>query len=261
MDVNTNGTNENVVLGTNSETQLYFLWSKLANKHLYTETWAFKLEETINLNRLFEGIKFVVSMSPELQVNFSMEDGVLKKIQRNNQISIFFQERQSDPIENFIEKLKEYSFDLENEPLIQFYLWSNKANEKYLLINSHHIVTDAWTKNLLVDRIMNQYFEDGKTQEIIKSTSEKKDVSLEKINKFRDYCQSLETIASKINPYHSHQELHTGFVENVKLDQAFIDNVMQFCKYTRQQGTAPCRCHHVDRRLRVLRFQRAIETL
>lgn len=230
MDVNTNGTNENVVLGTNSETQLYFLWSKLANKHLYTETWAFKLEETINLNRLFEGIKFVVSMSPELQVNFSMEDGVLKKIQRNNKISIFFQERQSDPIENFIEKLKEYSFDLENEPLIQFYLWSNKANEKYLLINSHHIVTDAWTKNLLVDRIMNQYFEDGKTQEIIKSTSEKKDVSLEKINKFRDYCQSLETIASKINPYHSHQELHTGFVENVKLDQAFIDNVMQFCK-------------------------------
>lgn len=46
-----NQVKENVLSATSSEEQLYFLWSKLAIKELYTETWAFKLEKVIDLFR------------------------------------------------------------------------------------------------------------------------------------------------------------------------------------------------------------------
>ncbi|EOV9525768.1 hypothetical protein ACE41A_04600 [Bacillus cytotoxicus] len=65
-----NQVKENVLSATSSEEQLYFLWSKLAIKELYTETWAFKLEKVIGLFRLSEAIESVVKANPELQMSF-----------------------------------------------------------------------------------------------------------------------------------------------------------------------------------------------
>ncbi|SEL32691.1 condensation domain-containing protein [Paenibacillus sp. OK003] len=226
---------ENVILATSSEAQLYFLWNKLAFKKLYTETWAFKLEETIDLFRLSEAIKLVLNSNPELQTSFFMDNGIVKKVLKYRQPAIFIESNRTESIELFIEKLKSYSFHLENEPLIQFYIWSNKENKKYLLINSHHILTDAWTKNLLIDRVMRHYYnnnaeEQKKTE---KNPSKPKLISDEKITKFEAYCKKLEQVQNRINSYQSNQELHTGFVQTFELDQASIGQITRFCTENR----------------------------
>ncbi|WP_279694474.1 condensation domain-containing protein [Bacillus cytotoxicus] len=129
-----------------------------------------------------------------------------------------------------IEKLKSYSFHLEDEPLIQFYIWSNTANEKYLLINSHHILTDAWTKNLLMDKIMKHYYNKAEEQKSDGNiTSKASLVNDRKIRKFEAYCKEIEQLPNRINPYQPIQELHTGFTQTFELDYASVERVVRFC--------------------------------
>ncbi|WP_279671049.1 hypothetical protein [Bacillus cytotoxicus] len=113
---------------------------------------------------------------------------------------------------------------------MQFYIWSNTANEKYLLINSHHILTDAWTKNRLMDKIMKHYYNKAEEQKSDGNiTSKASLVNDRKIRKFQAYCKEIEQLPNRIKPYQPIQELRTGFTQTFESDYASVERVVRFC--------------------------------
>jgi len=144
---------------TPEETQLYTLWDEHDYKTLYTKTWDFKLAENIDLERLTDGLKLLVRNNKSLRTNFHGRNGAVVKSVQQKEAKIWLYKACDITIDSLLDSLKEYRFDLNNEQLIQFHLIHNESNEAlHLIVNSHHIATSGWTRNLILFQLMNYYY-------------------------------------------------------------------------------------------------------
>lgn len=64
------------------------------------------------------------------------------------------------PQETLIEKIREAKnnlFDLENGPVVRFYLFRKSVNESHLLISAHHIAFDGWSSMIFFEELKALY--------------------------------------------------------------------------------------------------------
>lgn len=220
-----------VFLTTKSESELYFLWEKLDIKNLYTETWGFILEEGVEVNRICNAIKCVFKNNQTLQMIFFINNGKVNKRIKHKEPVI--QIKEINQIDDYIEYLKGYSFNLNIEPLINFHILSEiKTNKKYLIINSHHIVSDGWTKNLLLSEIMDYYYNENLKKEnfIIYSQKDDKNKTFSnKIEEFELYYKKNIELPSRVNKYAAYQSKHSGFGLSFQFEKETIEKINRFC--------------------------------
>jgi len=154
---------------TPEETQLYTLWDEFDYKTLYTKTWDFKLAENIDIERLSEGLRLLVRNNKSLRTNFHRRNGVVEKSFQQKEAKICLYKASETSIDILISSLKLHEFDLNDECLIQFHLIHNDDNQvEHLIVNSHHIATSGWTRNLILFQLMNYYYGGNKMTELEK---------------------------------------------------------------------------------------------
>ncbi|WP_433945443.1 amino acid adenylation domain-containing protein [Paenibacillus sp. SN-8-1] len=220
---------------TAEETQLFFLRERATPTDLYTETWCFELERPIERDRLEDSIKQVIEMNPALRMNFFMENGKIKKKVNCSSPLVSVHRSEEVLIDDLIEQLKTYPFDLIHEPLIQFHIWMNElTDEKYLIINSHHIVTDGWTKNLLLEELMDGYFNKSEG-ELPKKTfiPHNKALNQRKKEKYEEYYEKINDIPNRVNKYGKVQQNYSGFTKTIEVKPDVIEEINQFCSDNR----------------------------
>ncbi|MFJ6264446.1 AMP-binding protein [Lysinibacillus xylanilyticus] len=220
---------------TNEEKQLYFIKEKITINNLYTETWCFELEDFIDLEILETAIQKTFISSPALRANFFIEKGSVKKVINSYNTPYTYHTGNKNDYLKFINELKEYSFDLKSQPLIQFHVWHNShSKNNVLIINSHHIITDGLTKNLLLKKIMDSYFQ----REISSDDSEnlqipEKKLSTEKINKYANYIEGIKEVPFRFKEYKKVQEKYSGFTKMIDLNENLSIKIEAYCRKNR----------------------------
>ncbi|ANU20054.1 hypothetical protein BBI15_07425 [Planococcus plakortidis] len=221
---------------TEFEYQLYFLWRKLGVTDLYTETWAFKLADQVEIAKFQEAISLVIEHNTEIHSNYFLSDDSLikKEIRKDSLIHLIDSDHYQ--LSALIEDLKKQCFDLEKDPLIQFYLFTDSASqEHYLLINSHHILTDSITKNVLLKQLFDAY-ETGSLPpktEMTHSQQPKAGVDPSVLEKYKAYLGDMMHYPDRSNLYGAIQEKNGGVTLQIDFSQEFVTSTEQLCRSKR----------------------------
>ncbi|MGX7595100.1 condensation domain-containing protein [Planococcus plakortidis] len=221
---------------TEFEYQLYFLWRKLGVTDLYTETWAFKLADQVEVAKFQEAISLVIEHNTEIHSNYFLSDDSLIKKEIRKDSLIHLIDSDLYQLSALIEDLKKQCFDLEKDPLIQFYLFTDSASqEHYLLINSHHILTDSITKNVLLKQLFDAY-ETGSLPpktEMTHSQQPKAGVDPSVLERYKAYLGDMMHYPDRSNLYGAIQEKNGGVTLQIDFSQEFVTSTEQLCRSKR----------------------------
>ncbi|KOP31426.1 hypothetical protein ADM98_00840 [Exiguobacterium sp. BMC-KP] len=221
---------------TDFEYQMFILSKKLGTSDLYTETWAFKLSDHISMSKLEMAILSVIEKNEDIHSRFVMVEDALKKVLNVNHDVLEIIDSTEIELMNLIEDLKSEKFDVEEDALIRFYLYHHRSsNEGYLLINSHHILTDSVTKNILLNKIFNEY--DDKIDSLAIKTIEN-DQGINKnpllnLESYKSYLAKIINYPDRANPYGAIKENIDGHVNHILFSEEFLDKVTSICKTKR----------------------------
>ena len=203
---------------------------------LYTETWAFKLADQVEIAKFQEAISLVIEHNTEIHSNYFLSDDSLikKEIRKDSLIHLIDSDHYQ--LSALIEDLKKQCFDLEKDPLIQFYLFTDSASqEHYLLINSHHILTDSITKNVLLKQLFDAY-ETGSLPpktEMTHSQQPKAGVDPSVLEKYKAYLEDMMHYPDRSNLYGAIQEKNGGVTLQIDFSQEFVTSTEQLCRSKR----------------------------
>lgn len=212
-------------LATDVEAGLYALCKQIDLKSLYTETWCFELSSDINSVMLSDGIIEFMTTAVGLRMNFFSDKGVIKKRYNNSDVVINKVTSQEKTLSNLIKECTEREYDLENELLIEFCIYENfeETDSLYLLINSHHIVTDAWTKNLMLSQIMRICKGDNIQNEINENSVIFEQNPSEQVKQeFKKYKNTICSYPSKINKFSNSNSTYSGSTISFSLEKNVV---------------------------------------
>lgn len=219
----------NLVKASFEEEQLYLIWSKIASKELYTETWSFKLMFECGVESFKNALEIIFKENDILKSNFIFKgDNVYKYLnQFVPEIKVHYL-LQSE-IDDYIDECKKYEFDLNNDNLMHFHILIDYKNgTKYLLINHHHILSDSQTKNLILNRLIEILDSNDSILKKHKSlTHEKKEP---KLPFDRNYLENLHTIQHRLKPHKNPQKHFTGYTFNKVLSKNKYEKIQDYCK-------------------------------
>ena len=128
---------------------------------------AVQIEGPINVPLLEQSLKQVVVRHEILRTTFAISQGqVVQLIASVSDTTILVKQlplvglsmaaRRLEAKEKVVQCARE-AFDLEKYPLLRVILLSIHAHEHILLISMHHIISDGWSRNLLVNEIIAHY--------------------------------------------------------------------------------------------------------
>lgn len=221
---------------TDFEYQMFILSKKLGISDLYTETWAFKLSNHISISRLEKAIFSVIEKNEDIHNRFVMIEDSLKKVTNVKHDILQIIDNSETELMNLIEDLKSKEFDIEKDALIRFYLYCNRSSsEAYLLINSHHILTDSVTKNILLNKIFDEY--DNKANSLSNTKLESNQGTyknpLSNLESYKSYLAKIINYPDRANPYGAIKENTSGNVNHILFSEEFLVKVTTICKTKR----------------------------
>lgn len=215
------------------EEQLYLIWNKSSvTRSLYTETWCFKLLIECDKNKLVKALCQIFEENDILKSNFIFKNNrVYKYVNHTNPVVITEKVKETN-LYQFINKYKTEEFDLNNDVLCQFYiLIDNEMNSTYLIINHHHIVSDAQTKNLILRRLKEILDPSRVTEKIHHELSTNYQEHLKPLKKLKQdkYIQKALDIPRRIKPHRISQTKFTGYTKNLKLNNEKFQELVTYC--------------------------------
>lgn len=221
---------------TDFEYQMFILSKKLGISDLYTETWAFKLSNHISMSRLEKAICSVIQKNEDIHNRFVMIEDSLKKVTHVQHDILQIIDSSETELMDLIEELKRGEFDIEKDALLRFYLYHNHStSEVYLLINSHHILTDSVTKNILLNKIFDEY--DNKTDALLNTKLESDQSTyknpLSNLESYKSYLAKIINYPDRANPYGAIKENTSGNVNHILFSEEFLVKVTAICKTKR----------------------------
>ncbi|MBE6051734.1 MAG: amino acid adenylation domain-containing protein [Clostridium sp.] len=125
--------------------------------NIYT---AVHLEGSLDINLLEKSFNQIVKRHEALRTSFAKEDGVLKQKVREankcilniNQIDI-----KKDELDEVIDNIITKPFDIEKDLLLRVDILKIKKYKNILIISTHHIVTDGYSINIILDELVSLY--------------------------------------------------------------------------------------------------------
>jgi amino acid adenylation domain-containing protein len=126
---------------------------------------AIRLRGKLNEEKFIESFKYLIKRYEILRTSFKpnelgeVRQFVLPAEEVNFQLNVvdFSQENNEDVIVNYISSLDDEAFDLENSPLIRATLLKEKEDEHILVVTLHHIVSDGWSMQIIMNDLIEAY--------------------------------------------------------------------------------------------------------
>ena len=148
-----------------AQERLWFLNQLEGTSATYNMPGAIRLDGDLDISALERALSEIVRRHEVLRTSFSTIDGELAQIiDPNLEFQIEVIDLTAEPEESREAKLMEQAqvqatnpFDLETAPLIRLALLLLSESEVVLLFNMHHIVSDGWSRGILVAELSSLY--------------------------------------------------------------------------------------------------------
>jgi amino acid adenylation domain-containing protein len=208
-------------------------------KNAYNIVNAYEIPVSINAKILREAIHQLIQRHESLRTNFSMENGNCIQIIHSAGRTEFSEEDHSR-LKDFTNKhLKlryqselDYVFDLQHDPLFRVTLL--KYPEKMVLIfNLHHIITDAWSNNILLNDLLSIYgtLQRGnsyslptlKIQYADFAVWQRSCLSSERYERLKEYWKNTLEGVNYISPLHSLKQVTSDGSTHIGRYSLFVD--------------------------------------
>ncbi len=155
-----------IPLSFNQE-RLWFLDKLEPGNIIYNLPLVVKIKGSFNVELFEKVINAIVEKHESLRTNIVYSNGeAIQKISEpgNYKPEVVLDVSNENEIREQIKEFVSEPFDLENDPLFKVKIMKYKENEYYVALVMHHIISDGWSINLLLEDIFNFYkqFSEGK---------------------------------------------------------------------------------------------------
>ncbi|HEX8184941.1 MAG TPA: amino acid adenylation domain-containing protein, partial [Blastocatellia bacterium] len=140
-----------------SQQRLWFLHQLEAGSSAYNMTVAMRLRGRLGLAALEETFNRIVERHEILRTSFSSEGGMARQVVHaemrvkleEEDVSGRSEREQESYIEEMVKEETRRSFDLRELPLMRVRVVKRSEEERVMVINMHHIITDGWSMGVL----------------------------------------------------------------------------------------------------------------
>ncbi|NET02989.1 MAG: non-ribosomal peptide synthetase, partial [Sphaerospermopsis sp. SIO1G1] len=172
---------------------LWFLYQLAPESSAYNLTYTAKLSNNLDIPALQKSAQGIIDRHPALRTNFTIIDGEpVQKVDQNKTVEFTVEDAfawNQREINDWLLEKSAVPFDLENGSVIRFNLLVNSKakNEYILIIPQHHIISDLWSSDIIVEELEILY------AAIVKN---KEPLLPEKQSEYQDYVKWSEEILS-----------------------------------------------------------------
>ncbi|WP_461673153.1 non-ribosomal peptide synthetase [Priestia megaterium] len=124
----------------------------------------YKLEGNIDKECLKKAFQSLVNHHESIRTYFDWIDGIpVQHVQPNVIFNLEYKHTNSEKIDVIVKEIVK-PFDLSKAPLLRAALITNRNNENYLVIDIHHVVSDAISSDILLEDLA-QFYSGNKVEE------------------------------------------------------------------------------------------------
>ncbi|WP_298510525.1 non-ribosomal peptide synthetase [uncultured Kordia sp.] len=170
---------------SNAQKRLWILDQFNEEKHAYNIFWSCKLYGKIDVEIFNKSFQSVIDRHESFRTNFVVVDELPKqKITPKEEVDYKINYRDLSAVQNIeqeiaaiIEEEQKRTFNLAEGSLMNVQLLQINAEEHILLLNIHHIISDGWSVNVLVNELKTLYnaYSEGKPNPLSKLQIQYKD--------------------------------------------------------------------------------------
>ncbi|WP_158664903.1 non-ribosomal peptide synthetase [Pseudomonas sp. SWI44] len=145
-----------------AQERLWFLWQMQPYSAAYHLPRALRLRGTLNIPALRASFDTLVARHEPLRTTFAHDaDGVHQVVHATLPVQLQVHARaqvdDSVQISRFIDEQVRQPFDLVSGPLLRVALLPLGAQDHLLVLTQHHIVSDGWSMQVMVDELVRSY--------------------------------------------------------------------------------------------------------
>ncbi|WP_434711740.1 non-ribosomal peptide synthase/polyketide synthase [Pseudomonas sp. D3-27] len=136
----------------------WFLWKMDPDSAAYNIPTALQMRGTLDKDALRESFAALVARHESLRTVFAEEDGrTCQVIREQGEVDFVEQRLEEDEIQAFVEQQTQRPFDLLADSLLRVALLEVDEQDHILVLTLHHIVSDGWSLQVMVDDLMSLY--------------------------------------------------------------------------------------------------------
>ncbi|WP_038094811.1 condensation domain-containing protein, partial [Tumebacillus flagellatus] len=148
-----------------AQQRLWVLEQLVPGTSLYNMPMAVRLQGHLQTEALLLSLAQIVQRHEALRTTFAERDGrPVQVIHEAIETHVLQTDLRTEPIEQREQKMRQLAteeaerpFDLTAGPLVRFHLLQLADEEHVLLLNMHHIVSDGWSMNVLMQEFVSLY--------------------------------------------------------------------------------------------------------
>ncbi|MFZ1289614.1 MAG: amino acid adenylation domain-containing protein [Melioribacteraceae bacterium] len=148
-----------------SQSRLWFLDKLDENQSVYNMPMAVKVIGKLDFDVLNKTIDYLAQRHETLRTNFEEINGIPQQIIKNKHsikldiinLNDFDIQKQSEMVDNIKYEESIIPFNLANDSLIRFRIATISDNEFIIFFTMHHIISDGWSINILVEEFVYSY--------------------------------------------------------------------------------------------------------
>ncbi|MEC6746890.1 MULTISPECIES: condensation domain-containing protein, partial [Pseudomonas] len=148
----------------------WFLWQLDPQSSAYHLPAALRLRGHLDLKALQRSFDTLLARHESLRTHFTQKDDQLHQIVTHQPAMLIEQEdltNQKDQIDTFVEVEINRLFALDQGPLLRVKLLQLAADDHVLIMTQHHIVSDAWSMQVMVDELISLYSAYSAGQDVV----------------------------------------------------------------------------------------------
>ena len=141
-----------------SQERLWFLDQYEENSNTYHMPGLLKFTGDLDKALLRKTLKTIIKRHEVLRTNFVTEgDRTVQRVKSSDAVQIKEVDLAGQDLDALIAEELQRAFDLEHDDLLRIILYTKDANESYLFVNMHHIITDGWSISILIEELVTFY--------------------------------------------------------------------------------------------------------
>ncbi|UNM22873.1 amino acid adenylation domain-containing protein [Pseudomonas sp. ArH3a] len=136
----------------------WFLWQLEPQSPAYHLPRALRLKGQLDRAALQRSFDALVARHESLRTHLQQDvDGVLQVVRPHQQVEVAYETGDASQLEAWVQAQIAHPFDLEQGPLLRVKVLQLAPDEHVLVLVLHHIVSDGWSMQVMVDELVQMY--------------------------------------------------------------------------------------------------------
>ncbi|SDC51932.1 non-ribosomal peptide synthetase [Shouchella lonarensis] len=156
-----------------SQQRLWIMNKFESNNVLYNIPTAYRISEKLDIKILSRSLDYLISKHESLRTSFISIDNQLKQcVEGNLEMSIDYEQccskgsKIGEKINDVYKEESSFVFDLEKGPLFKVKLLHLNQDESVLYLTFHHIIADAWSIEIFINELLDNYIKLANDQQL-----------------------------------------------------------------------------------------------